>query len=63
MAKEVHGGLGKRAFFWVDKNAIGGQDREDLVEVMEMLLEGGAGNEDIIKVDKSKRETLENVVH
>ena len=30
---------------------------------MEMLLEGGAGNEDIIKVDKSKRETLENVVH
>ena len=63
VAKEVHRGLGKRAFCRIDENAIGSQDGEELVEVMEMLLKGGAGNEDIIEIDKSKRKILENVVH
>ena len=63
VAEEVHRGLGKRAFFRIDENAIGSQDGEELVEVMEMLLKGGAGNEDIIEIDKSKRKILENVVH
>ena len=36
VAEEVHRGLGKRAFFRIDENAIGSQDGEELVEVMEM---------------------------
>ena len=63
MAKKVNSRLGKRAFLGVDKNAIGSEDGEDLVEVVEMLLEGGTGNENVIKIDKGKREILEDVVH
>ena len=37
MAKKVNSRLGKRAFLGVDKNAIGGEDGKDLVEVVEVL--------------------------
>ena len=63
MAKKVNSRLGKRAFLGVDKNAIGSEDGEDLVEVVKMLLEGGTGNENVIKIDKGEREILEDVVH
>ena len=33
------------------------------MEVVEMLLEGGTGNENVIKIDKGEREILEDVVH
>ena len=39
MAKKVNSRLGKRAFLGVDKNAVGGEDGKDLVEVVEVLLE------------------------
>ena len=63
IAKKFNSRLGKRAFLGVDKNAIGSEDGEDLVEVVEMLLEGGTGNENVIKIDKGEREILEDVVH
>ena len=63
VAEEIHRCLSKRAFFRINENPIGSQDGEDLVEVVKMLLKGGAGNENIIEIDKSKIKILENVVH
>ena len=63
VAEKIHRCLSKRAFFRINENSVGSQDGEELVEVIEMLLKGGAGNEDIIEIDKSKRKILENVVH
>ena len=63
MTKKVNSRLGKRAFLVVDKNAIGSEDGKDLVEVVEVLLKGRTGNENVIKVDKGERKILENVVH
>ena len=34
-----------------------------MLEMMKVLLEGGAGNEDVIKIYKGKGKILENVVH
>ena len=48
MAEEVNGGLGKRTFFRINQDAIGSKDGENLVKVLEMLLEGRTGNEDVI---------------
>ena len=48
MTEDVKGGLGKRTFFRIHQDTVGGQDGKNLVKVLEMLLEGGAGNEDVI---------------
>ena len=48
MAEKVYGGLGKRTFFRINQDAIGSKDGENLVKVLEMLLEGRTGNEDVI---------------
>ena len=48
MAEKVNDGLGKRTFFRINQDTIGGQDGKNLVQVLEMLLEGRAGNEDVI---------------
>ena len=48
MAEEVNGSLGKRTFLRTNQDAIGSQDGKNLVKVLEMLLEGRAGNEDVI---------------
>ena len=48
MAEKVYGGLGKRAFFRIYQDAIGSKDGKNLVKVLEMLLEGRTGNEDVI---------------
>ena len=64
VSEEINGGLSKRTLFRIDKDTVGSQDGENLVKVMvEMLLEGRAGNEDNIQVNKCKREILEDVVH
>ena len=48
MAEKVDGSLGKRTFFRIYQDAIGSKDGENLVKVLEMLLEGRTGNEDVI---------------
>jgi hypothetical protein len=47
----------------VDAEATGGQHIKDLAEVEEMLLPGGAENEEIIKIDKKERKGTEKGVH
>ena len=48
MTEEINGGLCKRAFGQVYQEAIGSQDGEELMEVMEVLLEGGAGHQNVV---------------
>ena len=48
MAKEVDGSLSKGTFFGINQDAIGGEEGEDLVEVVEVLLEGGTGHKDMV---------------
>ena len=48
MAKKVNDGLGKKTFFRINQDTIGGQDGKNLLQVLEMLLEGRAGIDDVI---------------
>ena len=48
MAEKVNNSLGKRTFVRINQDTIGGQDGKNLVQVLEMLLEGRAGKEDVI---------------
>ena len=44
MAQKMEAGLGKYALVEVDKEVIVAQDGEELLEVYDMILKGGAGH-------------------
>ncbi len=49
VSQELHGG-GKHALHWVDLQAILLKDGEDLPEMLVVLLQGVAGDDDVIQV-------------
>ena len=63
VAKEIDRRLGKGPFGEDNKEAIRGEDREELLEVGKVFLEGRAGNQDIIKINENKGKVMEDVVH
>jgi hypothetical protein len=56
------GGGGKSGFGGLDVETIGGEDGV-LVEVAEVLLWGGAKNEDVVKVNKNERKGVKKGIH
>jgi hypothetical protein len=51
VSQELHGGGGgKHALCWVDQQAILLKDGEDLLEMLVVLLQGVAGDDDVVQV-------------
>jgi hypothetical protein len=55
MAQEIHLGHGEGALLEFDDKTGRLQPPENLLHVLLMLLHGGAGYDDIVKIDESER--------
>ncbi len=58
LSQELHGG-GEHALCWVDLLAILLKDGEDLPEMLVVLLQGEAGDDDVVQVAEPGGEVLE----
>ncbi len=48
VSQELHGGSGEHALRWVDLQTVLLKDGEDLPEVLVVLLQGVAGDDDVV---------------
>ena len=63
VAQELHGGSGEHALCRVDLQAILLKDGEDLPEMLDVLLQGVARDDDVVQVAEDEAEVLEDAVH
>jgi len=63
VAEEGDRRLSKGALGEVDEEAVVSEEVEELSEVGEVLLEVGAGHQDVVEINKEEGKVLEDVVH
>ena len=63
VAQELHGGGGKHALCRVDLQAVLLKDGEDLPEMLHVLLQAVAGDDDVVQVAEDEGQVLEDAVH
>jgi hypothetical protein len=63
MAREIHLGNGESAFLEVDDQAGRLQPPENFFHILLMLLYGGAGYDDIVKIDESEGQPGQHPIH
>ena len=63
VSQELHGGSGQHALCWVDLQAILLKVGEDLPEMLAVLLQGVAGDDDVVQVAEHEGEVFEYAVH
>ena len=63
VSQELHGSGGKHALCWVDLQAFLLKDGEDLPEMLHVLLQAVAGDDDVVQVAEDEGEVLEDAVH
>ena len=63
MAEVLHAGPGKLALGEADEEAVVSQEAENLAEMVEVGTAVRTGDQDVIQVDKTERETVEDPVH
>ncbi len=59
VAQELKGGGGEHALCWIDLQAVLLKDSEDLPEMLVMLLQRVAGDEEVVQVAEHKAQVLE----
>jgi hypothetical protein len=59
VSQELHGGGGEHALCWVDLQAVLLKDGEDLPEVLDVLLQAVAGDDDVAQVAEHEGEVFE----
>ncbi len=59
VSQELHSGSGKHALRWVDLQAVLLKDGEDLPEMLVVLLQAVAGDDDVVQVAEHEGEVLE----
>ncbi len=63
VSQELHGGGGEHTLCRVDLQAVLLKDGEDLPEMLDVLLQAVAGDDDVIQVAEDEGEVLEDAVH
>jgi hypothetical protein len=63
MAQEIHLGYGESALLEVDDQAGRLQPPKNLFHIQLVLLHGGAGYDDIVKIDKSESQPGQHTIH
>ena len=58
VSQELHGGSGEHALCWVDLQANLLKDGEDLPEMLTVLLQGVAGDDDVVQVAEDEGQVL-----
>ncbi len=59
VSQELHGGVGEHALRWVDLQTILLKDCEDRPEMLVVLLQGVAGDDDVIQVAEHEGQVFE----
>ena len=63
VAQELDDGGGKHGLCWVNLQAVLLKDGEDLPEMLDVLLQAVAGDDDVLQVAEDEGEVLEYSVH
>jgi hypothetical protein len=59
VSQELHGGGGKHALRWVDLQAVLLKDGEDLPEMLVVLLQSVAGDDEVVQVAEHEGQVFE----
>ena len=63
MAQELDGAGGEHTLLWVNCQPVVVQDAEELLEMLQVLFQGGAGDEVVVQVGEDEGKVSKQLVH